>query len=132
VEHTGNSEVTALVTGDPVKASALAKKYGAAARTYSYEYFRDMLSSGFVDAIDLATPNWRHTEFAVPALEAGTVGGGWGRMGATRIRLAAATEDVLAGALHTAWKLRVERNGKAGKSKRAPTPKAKKKPRKKS
>jgi predicted dehydrogenase len=49
VEHTGNSEVTALVTGDPVKASALAKKYGAAARTYSYEYFRDMLSSGFVD-----------------------------------------------------------------------------------
>ena len=53
------------------------------------------------------------------------VAGGWGRMGATHIRLAAANEDVLAGALHTAWKLRVEKNGKAGKSKRAPTPKAK-------
>lgn len=37
--------------------------------------------------------------------------GGWGRMGATHIRLAAANEDVLTGALHTAWKLRVEKNG---------------------
>ena len=41
--------------------------------------------------------------------------GGWGRMGMTHIRLAAASEDVLAGALHTAWKLRVEKNGKSGK-----------------
>ena len=40
------------------------------------------------------------------------VAGGWGRMGATHIRLAAANEDVLAGALHTAWKLRIEKNGK--------------------
>jgi hypothetical protein len=46
------------------------------------------------------------------------IAGGWGRMGATHIRLAASNEDVLAGALHTAWKLRVEKNGKA-KSKRA-------------
>src|ERR1044071_6693837 len=36
------------------------------------------------------------------------IAGGWGRMGATHIRLAAATEDLLAGALRTAWKLRVE------------------------
>ena len=49
------------------------------------------------------------------------VAGGWGRMGATHIRLAAAKEDVLAGALHTAWKLRVEKNVKAGKTKRTPT-----------
>ena len=41
--------------------------------------------------------------------------GGWGRMGATHIRLAAATEDVLAGALRTAWKLRVEKNAKAAR-----------------
>jgi hypothetical protein len=41
------------------------------------------------------------------------IAGGWGRMGATHIRLAAANEDVLAGALHTAWKTRVEKNGKA-------------------
>ena len=36
--------------------------------------------------------------------------GGWGRMGATHIRLAKADEDVLAGALRTAWTLRREKN----------------------
>jgi YjbR len=55
------------------------------------------------------------------------VAGGWGRMGATHIRLASATEDALAGALRTAWKLRVEKNAKAGKTKRPSTPKTKKK-----
>jgi hypothetical protein len=38
--------------------------------------------------------------------------GGWGRMGHTHIRLSAAPEDVLTGALQTAWKLRVEKNAK--------------------
>jgi hypothetical protein len=41
--------------------------------------------------------------------------GGWGRMGATHIRLAKAKEDVLAGALQTAWKLRVEKNAKTSR-----------------
>jgi hypothetical protein len=41
------------------------------------------------------------------------IAGGWGRMGATHIRLAAATEDVLEGALRTAWKLRTEKNTKS-------------------
>jgi hypothetical protein len=36
-------------------------------------------------------------------------------MGATHVRLAAVTEDVLHGALQVAWKLRVEKNGKSGK-----------------
>jgi hypothetical protein len=36
--------------------------------------------------------------------------GGWGRMGATHIRLSNANEDVLAGALRAAWMLRVEKN----------------------
>src|SRR6267143_151377 len=45
--------------------------------------------------------------------------GGWGRMGSTHIRLARANEDVLTGALRTAWKLRVEKN-KGTKKKRAP------------
>ena len=43
------------------------------------------------------------------------IAGGWGRMGATHIRLSAASEDVLAGALHRAWKLRLEKNAKSGK-----------------
>lgn len=40
------------------------------------------------------------------------VHGGWGKMGATHIRLAAATEDVLHGALRAAWQLRVQTNAK--------------------
>src|SRR5579862_5790666 len=43
------------------------------------------------------------------------IAGGWGRMGLTHIRLDAAQEDVLYGALHTAWKLRVEKNAKSGR-----------------
>lgn len=53
------------------------------------------------------------------------IAGGWGRMGATHIRLTAASEDVLTGALYTAWKLRVEKNAKSGKK---PGTKTKSKP----
>src|ERR1035438_7852266 len=49
------------------------------------------------------------------------VAGGWGRGGATHIRLAAANEDVLAGALRAAWKIRVAKNADTGrKSSRKP------------
>jgi hypothetical protein len=44
------------------------------------------------------------------------VPGGWGTGGMTHIRLAQATEDVLEGALRTAWRLRVENNGKTKKT----------------
>jgi hypothetical protein len=47
------------------------------------------------------------------------IAGGWGRMGATHIRLAKASEDVLEGALRVAWKSRVEKNAGA-KKKRTP------------
>lgn len=70
VAHTGNSEVTAFVTSDPEKARKVGEQYGVA-DTYSYEQFGEMLASGKVDAIYLATPNWRHAEFAIPALRAG-------------------------------------------------------------
>jgi hypothetical protein len=50
--------------------------------------------------------------------------GGWGRNGATHVRLAAANEDVLLGALQTAWKLRVEKNLKAGRKSAAAKPQA--------
>ncbi len=45
--------------------------------------------------------------------------GGWGKMGHTHIRLAAANEDVLAGALRSAWRLRTEMNAKT-RAKRRP------------
>ena len=47
--------------------------------------------------------------------------GGWGRMGHTHIRLAAADRDVLTGALQTAWKLRVDKNAKTDRKNVQPT-----------
>ena len=40
------------------------------------------------------------------------IAGGWGRMGMTHVRLETADEETLAGALRTAWRLRVEKNAK--------------------
>ena len=48
------------------------------------------------------------------------IAGGWGRNGATHVRLSEANEDLLRGALQTAWKLRVEKNEKVGKPKANP------------
>ena len=46
-------------------------------------------------------------------------------MGMTHIRLVAASEDVLAGALRTAWKLRLEKNaGSVRKNRAASKPRA--------
>jgi hypothetical protein len=45
--------------------------------------------------------------------------GGWGRMGHTHIRLAAADEDVMTGALHAAWKLRSEMNARTRAKRRS-------------
>ena len=36
------------------------------------------------------------------------VKGGWGRMGATHVRLSTANEDLLAGALRAAWQLKLK------------------------
>ena len=70
VAHTGNSELTALVTDDAEKASTVGKQYGVS-DTYSYDQFDTLLGSGKIDAIYLGTPNWRHAEFIIPALKAG-------------------------------------------------------------
>jgi hypothetical protein len=50
------------------------------------------------------------------------VAGGWGRMGATHIRLAKANRDTLTGALQTAWKLRVAKNAATRSRKRPQRP----------
>ena len=70
IEHTGNSEVVAFVTSDPDKAREMAAQYNVDA-IYDYHEFPELLASGSIDAIYLATPNWRHAEFAIPALKAG-------------------------------------------------------------
>lgn len=69
VGQTTNSEMTALVTGDPVKAEKLAALYGL--KSYHYDDYAKLLSSDEIDAIYLALPNDQHEKFAVPALEAG-------------------------------------------------------------
>jgi hypothetical protein len=56
--------------------------------------------------------------------------GGWGRMGMTHIRLKAANEDLLRGALEAAWRLRVKQNSppmirKRAAAKRSPARKPK-------
>ncbi len=53
------------------------------------------------------------------------VAGGWGANGATHVRLATANEDLLKGALLTAWKLRVEKNLKTVKTANKPAKRSK-------
>jgi hypothetical protein len=46
--------------------------------------------------------------------------GGWGKMGMTHIRLAQASQDVLSGALRTAWALRLAKNTRTKRKGRTP------------
>src|SRR5271168_401655 len=48
------------------------------------------------------------------------IAGGWGRMSATHVRLANASEDVLTGALRVAWQLRIEKNAQSRPRKSRP------------
>ena len=70
VEHTGNSEVVALVTGHREKAEKVGEKYGID-KVYSYDELDNLLGSGEIDAVYLATPNFDHVEYAVKPLDAG-------------------------------------------------------------
>ena len=70
VEHTGNSELCALVTGSDQKAVKLGERYGIG-HTYSYEEYDEMLRSELIDAVYLALPNFAHVDFAVRTLDAG-------------------------------------------------------------
>ena len=69
VGQTSNSLMTAIVTGDKQKGAELARRYGL--DVYGYDEYDAMLASGTVDAVYVATPNFRHREFAEPALKAG-------------------------------------------------------------
>lgn len=69
VGQTNNSELAALVTGDPVKADKLAKHYGI--KPWTYDQYDTLLKSGDIDAVYVATPNAHHTDLVVKALEAG-------------------------------------------------------------
>ena len=70
VEHTGNSVLAAIVTGDQEKARALAEKYGVEHVT-DYHGYDALLRSGNIDAVYVANPNSQHRGPVVQALEAG-------------------------------------------------------------
>jgi predicted dehydrogenase len=63
-----NSELVALVSGDPRKRTALARKYRVT-EVFSYEAYDQVLP--LVDAVYLGLPNHLHKEYAVQAAEAG-------------------------------------------------------------
>jgi len=65
-----NSRLVGLVSGDPVKRSALAKKYSVE-HTWSYEQYDACLKSGAIDAVYIALPNSMHHEYALRAAQAG-------------------------------------------------------------
>ncbi|MGZ3773937.1 MAG: Gfo/Idh/MocA family protein [Pseudobdellovibrionaceae bacterium] len=65
-----NSELTALVSGDPKKLKTLGKKFGVT-NLYSYEGYQDLLKSGQIDAVYIATPNNLHKSYAVEAAQSG-------------------------------------------------------------
>ena len=70
VEHTGNSELVAFVSGHEDKAAKVGEKYGVTA-LYSYEEYDELLASGTIDAVYLATPNFDHVDLSVRTLNAG-------------------------------------------------------------
>jgi predicted dehydrogenase len=66
----GNSELRALVSGDPAKLDELSKAYRVP-RTFSYQQYEECLHSGEVDAVYIALPNSMHCEYSVAAARAG-------------------------------------------------------------
>ncbi len=70
VAESGNSAVTALVTGDSAKAHALGARYGIE-HIHGYADYEQLLASGEIDAIYLALPNDMHRQYALPALQRG-------------------------------------------------------------
>lgn len=67
-----NSVLAALVSDDPVKLRALAKKYGvSAAQCHAYESYDELLAGGGIDAVYIALPNNMHCDYTVRAAAAG-------------------------------------------------------------
>ena len=70
VAATGNSKITAIVSGDADKAGKLAKFHGVD-HVCSYADYDRMLSADIVDAVYIALPNSMHASYAIRAAGAG-------------------------------------------------------------
>jgi predicted dehydrogenase len=69
--HAENAELTALVSDDPIKLAEMIQKYPGVQRTFSYEEYDDLLSSGIIDAVYIALPNHLHCDYTIRAASAG-------------------------------------------------------------
>ncbi len=65
-----NSELVAIVTGDPVKAKKISKQYRVPI-VCGYEDYTRLLASGEIDAVYVSLPNHLHYDFVMAALSAG-------------------------------------------------------------
>jgi predicted dehydrogenase len=68
--HARNCELTALVSGDPLKLRKLSRDYGVGIAV-GYEGYDELLKSGKIDAVYIALPNDLHKDFAIRAARAG-------------------------------------------------------------
>jgi predicted dehydrogenase len=69
--HAGqNSQLTALVSGNPTKRTEVSRQYGIP-HVYSYRDYDRCLKDGHVDAVYIALPNSLHCEYAVRAAREG-------------------------------------------------------------
>lgn len=65
-----SSQLTALVSDDPKKLKALARRYKVD-HVFSYRDYGDCLRSGAVDAVYIALPNHLHAQYSISAARAG-------------------------------------------------------------
>jgi predicted dehydrogenase len=70
VPQTGNSVLSAIVTGNADVAGKLAEFYGIE-HVYDYDGYDEMLASDVVDAVYIALPNSLHADYAIRAAKAG-------------------------------------------------------------
>jgi glucose-fructose oxidoreductase len=66
IDQVDDVELVALVSGSPDKLRELGDRYGVERRV-DYDGYEAMLEAGGIDAVYIATPNDRHTPFAVRA-----------------------------------------------------------------
>lgn len=69
-KHAQNSELVALISGDPSKLKKLSKKYGVSV-SGDYDDLEEILDQAQVDALYIATPNTLHKELALRAAAMG-------------------------------------------------------------
>ena len=70
VAQTGNSKLTAIISGSPTNAAKLAEFYSID-HIFNYKDYDQALSSGVFDAVYIALPNSMHAEYTIRAAKQG-------------------------------------------------------------